>query len=114
MPEDGRNIYKTCRELAGYTQEHAAELLGCSVRTLARYESGEALVPDPVAYSMIQLYNSHFLGVEHLRQVSQVAAELLPPVEPCTLQTAALRLFNSESPRTGSSTRRSARSWRTS
>lgn len=94
MPEDGRNIYKTCRELAGYTQEHAAELLGCSVRTLARYESGEALVPDPVAYSMIQLYNSHFLGVEHLRQVSQVAAELLPPVEPCTLQTAALRLFN--------------------
>ena len=27
MPEDGRNIYKTCRELAGYTQEHAAELL---------------------------------------------------------------------------------------
>lgn len=53
MPEDGRNIYKTCRELAGYTQEHAAELLGCSVRALARYESGEALVPDPVAYSMI-------------------------------------------------------------
>lgn len=94
MPEDGRNIYKTCRELAGYTQEHAAELLGCSVRALARYESGEALVPDPVAYSMIQLYNSHFLGVEHLRQVSLVAAELLPPVEPCTLQTAALRLFN--------------------
>lgn len=94
MPEDGRNIYKTCRELAGYTQEHAAELLSCSVRALARYESGEALVPDPVAYSMIQLNNSHFLGVEHLRQVSQVAAELLPPVEPCTLQTAALRLFN--------------------
>lgn len=26
--------------------------------------------------------------------MSQVAAELLPPVEPCTLQTAALRLFN--------------------
>lgn len=94
MPEDGRNIYKTCRELAGYTQEHAAELLGCSIRALARYESGEALVPDPVAYSMIQLYNSHFLGVEHLRQVSLVAAALLPPVEPCTLQTAALRLFN--------------------
>ncbi|WP_204791675.1 helix-turn-helix transcriptional regulator [Oscillibacter sp. CU971] len=42
MPEDGRNIYKTCRELAGYTQEHAAELLGCSVRALARYEGGEA------------------------------------------------------------------------
>lgn len=94
MPEDGRNIYKICREQAGYTQERAAELLDCSVRALARYESGETLVPDPVAYRMIQLYNSHYLGMEHLRLVSQVAAALLPPVEPCTLQTAALRLFN--------------------
>lgn len=94
MPEDGRNIYKICREQAGYTQERAAELLDCSVRALARYESGETLVPDPVAYRMIQLYNSHYLGMEHLRLVSQVAAELLPPVEPVTLQTAALRLFN--------------------
>lgn len=94
MPEDGRNIYKICREQAGYTQERAAELLDCSVRALARYESGETLVPDPVAYRMIQLYNSHYLGMEHLRLVSQVAAALLPPVDPCTIQTAALRLSN--------------------
>lgn len=94
MPEDGRNIYKICREQAGYTQERAADLLDCSVRALSRYESGETLVPDPVAYRMIQLYNSHYLGMEHLRLVSQVAAALLPPVEHCTLQTASIRLFN--------------------
>lgn len=94
MPEDGRNIYKICREQAGYTQERAAELLNCSVRALARYESGETLVPDPVAYRMIQLYNSHYLGMEHLRLVSQVAAALLPPVKSCDFQTASIRLFN--------------------
>lgn len=82
MPEDVWNIYKICREQAGYTQERAAELLGCSVRALARYESGGTLVPDPAAYRMIQLYNSHYLGMEHLRLVSQVAAELLPRWRP--------------------------------
>ena len=94
MPESGETIYKTCRKQAGYTQEHAAELLSCSVRALARYESGETAVPDDVAYCMVRLYNSQFLAVEHLRRVSQVAAQLIPQVEPCTIQTAALRLFN--------------------
>lgn len=94
MPENGKSIYKICRLQAGYTQEHAAELLGCSVRALARYESGEAVVPDPVASRMMDLYNSDYLGRVHLRQVSQVAAVLLPPVEDCGIQTAALRFFN--------------------
>ena len=74
MPEDGRNIYKTCRELAGYTQEHAAELLGCSVRALARYEGGEAFPPDDLAVRMDALYSNHFLAYDHLCQTSQVAA----------------------------------------
>lgn len=94
MPGSDKTVYKICREQAGYTQERAAELLNCSVRALARYESGETLVPDPVAYHMIQLYNSHYLGMEHLRLGSQVAAELLPPVEDSGLQTAVLRFFN--------------------
>jgi len=81
MSYDGRNIYKIRREQAGYTQEHAAELLGCSVRALARYESGEVLPSDYIARRMDDLYNNHFLSYEHLRQSSQVAAELLPPVE---------------------------------
>jgi len=81
MPYDGGNIYKIRREQAGLTQEHAAELLGCSVRALARYESGEVLPSDYIARRMDDLYNNHFLSYEHLRQTSQVAAELLPPVE---------------------------------
>ena len=28
MPDDCRNIYKTCRKAAGFTQEAAAERLG--------------------------------------------------------------------------------------
>nr|WP_325295361.1 helix-turn-helix transcriptional regulator [uncultured Oscillibacter sp.] len=94
MPEDGRNIYKTCRELSGYTQEHAAELLGCSVRALARYEGGEAFPPDDLAVRMDALYSNHFRAYDHLCQTSQVAAALLPSVEDCSLQTAVMRCFN--------------------
>lgn len=94
MPESGKTIYKICREQAGYTQERAAELLPCSVRALARYESGECVVPDELAYRMVRLYNSQFLAVEHLRNVSRLAASIIPAVDDCTLQTAAIRLVN--------------------
>jgi len=94
MPYDGRNIYKIRREQAGLSQEYSAELLGCSVRALARYESGEVLPSDYIARRMDDLYNNHFLSYEHLRQSSQMAAELLPEVDPCGLQTAAMRCFN--------------------
>lgn len=94
MTESDRTIYKICREQAGYTQERAAELLPCSVRQLARYESGEAPVPDDMAYRMVRLYNSQFLAVEHLRMVSQLAASIIPAVDSISLQTAAMRLFN--------------------
>ncbi|WP_455580673.1 helix-turn-helix domain-containing protein [Dysosmobacter sp.] len=89
-----KTIYKICREQAGYTQERAAELLPCSVRALARYESGEVQVPDDVAYRMVILYNSQFLAVQHLREVSRIAASIIPPVEDCSLQTATIRLVN--------------------
>lgn len=89
-----KTIYKICREQAGYTQERAAELLPCSVRALARYESGEVQVPDDVAYRMVILYNSQFLAVQHLREVSRIAASIIPAVEDCSLQTATIRLVN--------------------
>lgn len=94
MTEPVRNIYKICRDQAGYTQERAAELLPCSVRALARYESGECGVPGDIAYRMVRLYNSQFLAVEHLRNESQLAASIIPAVDDCTLQTAAIRLVN--------------------
>lgn len=94
MTEKDRTIYKICREQAGYTQERAAELLPCSVRALARYEAGEAGVPDDLAYRMVRLYNSQYLAVEHLRRVSVVAQNVLPAIEECSLQTATIRLVN--------------------
>lgn len=80
MTGHGGSIYRTCRDAAGLTQEQAAEGLNCSVRQLARYESGEQRVPDDVAYRMVVLYDSQLLAVQHLRLVSQVAARVLPPV----------------------------------
>lgn len=125
MTDADKTIYKICRAQAGYTQERAAELLSCSVRQLSRYEAGEAQVPDDLAYAMVRLYNSQYLAVEHLRLVSQLAASIIPAVEPVSLQTAAMRLYNTVmdfveatrtesccgSRRTGSSHRRSGPSW---
>ena len=76
------------------TQEQAAEALNCSVRALARYETGEQRTPDDVAYHMAVLYDSQYLAVQHLRLVSQVAAELLPPVAVRELPVAAIRIIN--------------------
>ena len=90
MSGTDKTIYKTCREAAGYTQERAAELLNLSVRHLARIEAGEMIPSDDIAYSMVVLYDSQYLAVQHLRSASQLAAAILPPVEQTTI-----RLFNS-------------------
>ena len=94
MPGNGIEIYRTCREQAGLTQEQAAEGLNCSVRQLARYEAGEAPVPDDIAYQMVVLYDSQLLAVQHLRLVSHVAAKILPPVTVLDLPRAAIRIIN--------------------
>lgn len=94
MPGNGIEVYRICREQAGLTQEQAAEGLNCSVRQLARYESGETPVPDDLAYAMVRCYDSQYLAVEHLRLVSHVAAEVLPPVTVLDLPRAAIRIIN--------------------
>lgn len=94
MPGNGIEIYRTCREQAGLTQEQAAEGLNCSVRQMARYEAGEVPVPDDIAYQMVVLYDSQLLAVQHLRLVSHVAAEILPPVTVLDLPRAAIRIIN--------------------
>lgn len=94
MPGNGIEVYRICREQAGLTQEQAAEGLNCSVRQLARYESGETPVPDDLAYAMVRRYDSQYLAVEHLRLVSHVAAEVLPPVTVLDIPRAAIRIIN--------------------
>lgn len=88
------SIYRTCRDAAGLTQEQAAELLNCSVRQLARYESGEQRVPEDVAYRMVSLYDSPLLEVQHLRLVSPVAADFLPPVVQRAFIQASIKIAN--------------------
>ena len=94
MSNYDRAFYKTCREAAGMTQEQAAERLNCSVRALARYEAGEQRTPDDIAYQMAVAYDSQYLAVQHLRLVSQVAADLLPTVAVRELPVAAIRIIN--------------------
>lgn len=94
MTNADKTVYKICREQAGYTQEQAAELLHCSVRALSRYENGETVVPNDVAYGMVRLYNDNYLAVEHLRNSSPIAALIIPEVDLCSIQTASIRLFN--------------------
>ena len=51
-------------------------------------------MPDDIAYRMAVLYESQLLAVQHLRLVSQVAAEILPPVTVLDLPRAAIRIIN--------------------
>lgn len=89
-----KSIYQTCREAAGFTQEHAAPMLGVSLRSLADYEAGRTAVPNDVAYRMVTVYNAPYLAVQHLHQASDLGALVVPAIDPCDLQTASLRLIN--------------------
>lgn len=88
------NIYQSARKAAGLTQERAAELLGLSVRSLADYESGLRLPPNDVADRMVMVYNSQVLAVQHLRNSTQFARDLLPEVTPMALPEAVLTLID--------------------
>lgn len=89
-----KNIYQAARKAAGLTQERAAELLALSVRSLADYESGLRLPPNDVADRMVMVYNSQVLAVQHLRNSTQFARDLLPEVTPMALPEAVLTLID--------------------
>lgn len=68
MERKGNNYYQTCRILAGFTQEKAAEKLGISVSSLAKYETDTRIPPDDVVDHMADVYNSPLLAWWHLRE----------------------------------------------
>ena len=74
------NRYKLCRETAKYTQEHAAELLHISPRTLSDYENGHTKVPDDIVSAMADHYNSPLLAWWHLKNHS-VLGKYLPEIQ---------------------------------
>ena len=94
MQNDCTNIYQSARKIAGLTQERAAELLGLSTRSLADYESGLRLPPNDVADRMVTAYNSQLLAVQHLRNSTQFARDLLPDIQTMALPEAVLTLVD--------------------
>lgn len=94
MQENCKNIYQSARKIAGFSQERAAELLGLSPRSLADYEAGARVPPNDVADRMVTVYNSQLLAVQHLRNCTQFARDLLPEVRPMALPEAVLTLID--------------------
>lgn len=88
------NIYKRARESAGYTQERAAELIGCSVDSLKSYESERRLPSDQVVIIMVDIYQAHFLAYQHLKYKSDIGKYLLPDADYVPLSQATLRLLH--------------------
>ena len=73
MNSDFKTMYARHRRAAGMTQEKAAELLGCSVRTLANWEASITIPPDDKVALMCDIYSSTTLAVEHLRVTTMLA-----------------------------------------
>lgn len=88
-----RTMYARHRNAAGLTQEKAAELLGCAVRTVQAYESGEIIPPDYVVALMCDVYPAPMLALEHLRASSSMGRALIPEVSRLPLAQAACQLI---------------------
>ncbi len=93
MSEEIRNMYARHRRAAGLTQEKAAELLGCSVRSMTNWEAGITIPPDDTVALMCDIYGSASLAVEHLRETSRLAADVIPALSPLPLAQAVTQLL---------------------
>ena len=94
MPEEYRNIYKTCRKAAGLTQEAAAERLGISVESVRAYETGQRVPPNEVVELMVILYNAQHLAFQHLRETNSMYGSIVPAVPDCSVLEASAKLIN--------------------
>ena len=86
-------MYARHRHAAGLTQEKAAELLGCAVRTVQAYESGEIIPPDYVVALMCDVYPAPMLALEHLRASSSMGRALIPEITRLPLAQAVCQLI---------------------
>lgn len=94
MQNGSSNIYQTARKSAGLTQEAAAERLALSVESLRAYETGQRIPGNDIVARMCAVYDTQFLGVQHL----QLSAALLPvciqEARPERLELATIKLVN--------------------
>lgn len=94
MQNGSSNIYQTARRAAGLTQEAAADRLALSVESLRAYETGQRIPGNDIVARMCVVYDTQFLGVQHL----QLSAALLPvciqEARPERLELATIKLVN--------------------
>lgn len=87
------NPYQKARKTTRLTQEQAAERLGLSTESLKQYELGKRVPSNAVVWQMVQIYDTSWLALEHLRDTSE-ALGVLPDVTVQSLPTAAIQLIN--------------------
>lgn len=87
------NPYQKARKMTCLTQEQAAERLGLSAESLKQYELGKRVPSNAVVWQMVQIYDTSWLALEHLRDTSE-ALGVLPEVTVQSLPTAAIQLIN--------------------
>lgn len=93
MPGEYLNPYQKARKTTRLTQEQAAERLGLSAESLKQYELGKRVPSNAVVWQMVQIYDTSWLALEHLRDTSE-ALGVLPEVTVQNLPTAAIQLIN--------------------
>ena len=93
MPGEYMNPYQKARKTTCLTQEQAAERLELSAESLKQYELGKRVPSNAVVWQMVQIYDTSWLALEHLRDTSE-ALGVLPEVTVQSLPTAAIQLIN--------------------
>ena len=93
MPGEYLNPYQKARKTTCLTQEQAAERLGLSTESLKQYELGKRVPSNAVVWQMVQIFDTSWLALEHLRDTSE-ALGVLPEVTVQSLPTAAIQLIN--------------------
>ena len=87
-------IYKNTRAAAGFTQEKWAELLGVSVESVRCYENGTRVPPDDVVLRMVDVSGVQALGIQHLRQRSELGRRYVRELPPQSLIELVVMLNN--------------------
>jgi len=72
MKDNCSTCYKKSREMAGFSQDEAAERLYICRRILSYYETGRIRVPDSIAIKMSEIYEDRSLLVDHLNTLDIV------------------------------------------
>ena len=92
MQDNSRNIYQTARKSAGLTQEAAAERLAVSLTSLRAYEGGKRVPAGDVVARMCIVYDTQFLGVQHLQLFGSLLPECVQEARPERLETTTIKL----------------------